>query len=182
MEGEQEPETMGATTLGRTTFLPTSSQQYQPVLSDDLPSESSVPRDVNAPGTYANKASLTWRPFYLQRAVLLGFIFVFILLIVTIELLLAMSNRNSGIATGRSTEHYLWTYGPTAFLTVVAAVWARTEYQSKLVAPWIHLAQNHQSKHAIPASRTLLLDYISQFSIFSLVSSLRIPVCASKLA
>ncbi|KAI1748177.1 hypothetical protein F4782DRAFT_551217 [Xylaria castorea] len=110
---------------------------------------------------------MCWRPFYLRRFVLLGFISVFILIIVAIEALLAISNRDHGIATSTSAKHYLWKYGPTAFLTGVAALWARTEYQSKLVAPWIHLSQNPG-----PASHTLLLDYISQFSLFAIFTSL----------
>ncbi|KAI0549248.1 hypothetical protein F4679DRAFT_547958 [Xylaria curta] len=110
---------------------------------------------------------LCWRPFYLRRLVLLGFISVFILIIVAIEALLAVSNRDQGLATSSPSKHYLWTYGPTAFLTGVAALWARTEYQSKLVAPWIRLSQN-----PAPASCTLLLDYISQFSLFAIFTSL----------
>ncbi|KAI0970526.1 hypothetical protein F4678DRAFT_462227 [Xylaria arbuscula] len=113
-------------------------------------------------------ATPRWRPFYLRRSVLFGFILVFILIIVTIEVLLSLSNRNQGLATSTSAQHYLWTYGPTAFLTGVAALWARTEYQSKLIAPWLRLSQN-----PAPASRTLLLDYLSQFSFFAIFTSLK---------
>ncbi|KAI0517417.1 hypothetical protein F5B22DRAFT_124526 [Xylaria bambusicola] len=115
-----------------------------------------------------NAATRRWRPIYLRRSVLFGFILVFILIIVTIEVLLSISNRNQGLATSTSAQHYLWTYGPTAFLTGVATLWARTEYQSKLIAPWLRLSQN-----PAPASRTLLLDYVSQFSFFAIFTSLK---------
>ncbi|KAI8950491.1 hypothetical protein F4801DRAFT_602226 [Xylaria longipes] len=173
MEGEAEPSTMRMTALKQTALRPANYHQFQSALSEDLQSDFLAPRASDEPGPYSNEGSLPWRPFYLRRVVLLGFAIVFILIIVTIESLVVISNKNNGIATGMSTEHYLWTYGPTAFLTAVAAVWARTEYQSKLVAPWVRLSQNQRSNHGVPASRTLLLDYISQFSIFAIVTSLR---------
>ncbi|KAI0542081.1 hypothetical protein GGR58DRAFT_510424 [Xylaria digitata] len=114
-----------------------------------------------------NLPRLSWRPFYLRRSVLLGFLSVFIILIATIEALLAISNRDHGLATTTPREHYLWTYGPTALLTGLAALWARTEYRSKLAAPWIHLSQDFA-----PASHTLLSDYVSQFSLFAIFTSL----------
>ncbi|KAI0430131.1 hypothetical protein F5Y09DRAFT_308547 [Xylaria sp. FL1042] len=155
-------------------LLSPSRHQYQSVLPEDLQSDFYTSQSSDVPtNEYPTKKSLPWRPVYLRRAVLLSFITLFVLIIVAIESLLFASNKNKGIATANSTEHYLWTYGPTAFLTGVAAVWARTEYQSKLVAPWIRLSQHRRSEHAIPASRTLLLDYVSEFSIFTLFTSLR---------
>ncbi|RWA12428.1 hypothetical protein EKO27_g2681 [Xylaria grammica] len=114
-----------------------------------------------------NSPYLGWRPFYLRRFVLLGFILVFILIIVTIEALLAISTRDQGLVTTTSSKHYLWTYGPTAFLTALASIWARTEYQSKLAAPWMRLSQN-----SAPASQTIVLDYVSQFSPFAIFTAL----------
>ncbi|KAI0810046.1 hypothetical protein GGR55DRAFT_695842 [Xylaria sp. FL0064] len=155
-------------------LLSPSHHQYQSVLPEDLQSDFHATRASDAPSDkYSTKTSLPWRPIYLRRAVLLGFITLFILVIIAIESLLLASNKNNGIATANSTEHYLWTYGPTAFLTGVAAIWARTEYQSKLVAPWIRLSRHSRSKHVIPASRTLLLDYVSEFSLVTLFKSLR---------
>ncbi|KAK4150889.1 hypothetical protein C8A00DRAFT_17622 [Chaetomidium leptoderma] len=109
-----------------------------------------------------------WRPFYLRRRILFSFAVVFALLIVAIETLLAVSNKNNGIATGFASQHYLWTYGPTAFLTLIAATWSRTEYQSKLVAPWIRLLDQPS-----PAKLTLLLDYLADFQLFAIFKALR---------
>ncbi|GAW27135.1 hypothetical protein SAMD00023353_7400150 [Rosellinia necatrix] len=163
----------------QTALLPVGYHQYQyqsvdsEDLQSDLQSDLLTPRAFDAPAADSDKTLLPWRPFYLRRTVLLGFVVVFVLIVVGIASLLAVSSKNNGIATGTPTEHYLWTYGPTVFLTVVAAVWSRIEYQSKLAAPWIRLWRNRRSKHAVPASRTLLLDYISQFSVFTIVSSFR---------
>lgn len=79
-----------------------------------------------------------------------------------------LSARNNGIASGAYGDHYLWTYGPTAFLTAVVAMFSRVEYQSKMIAPW-----ERMSKQPTAASRSLLLDYVSQFQPFAMYRSLR---------
>ncbi|KAK7932017.1 hypothetical protein PG985_002729 [Apiospora marii] len=113
-------------------------------------------------------AQLPWRPIYLRRTVILGFIGIFAAIIAALEALLAVSNRRDGIATSQPNEHYLWTYGPIAFLTLVGALWGRAEYQSKLVAPWQRLMQpSADSKH------TLLLDYVSGFPLLVVFQALR---------
>ncbi|KAK3305256.1 uncharacterized protein B0T15DRAFT_370692, partial [Chaetomium strumarium] len=49
-----------------------------------------------------------------------------------------------------------------------AAIWSRTEYQSKLVAPWIRLSQ--QPSHP---KHTVLLDYLSNFQLYAVFKALR---------
>ncbi len=105
--------------------------QYQSV--DQVPQTPPSPPQIKlatapviepAPQVYdADASQLTWRPFYLRRSVLAAFTLVFVLILIAIEVLLAFSNKNHGIATGNSNQHYLWTYGPTAFLTLIAALW-----------------------------------------------------------
>lgn len=114
-------------------------------------------------------ARLPWRPFYLRRLVIASFIVTLVLILAAIEALLAISNKNDGIATSIHERHYLWTYGPTALLTLFAALWARAEYQSKLVAPWRRLMQ----QQPMDAKRTLLLDYVSDFQILVVFKALR---------
>ncbi|KAJ2988951.1 hypothetical protein NUW58_g3715 [Xylaria curta] len=169
----EEPATMEVAAPQQTTSPPMSPHRHQSALPEDLQSEPIARQALDSPATHSDKVSLPWRPFYLRRTVLLSFAILFILIIAAIETLRAISNKNNGIATSTSTLAFLWTYGPTAFLTAVAAMWARAEYQSKLIAPWIRLSRNRRSKHTIPASHTLLLDYVSQFSIFAIISSLR---------
>ncbi|KKY36994.1 hypothetical protein UCDDA912_g02999 [Diaporthe ampelina] len=89
-------------------------------------------------------------------------------MVVALEILVMQSARNNGIASGVPGDHYLWTYGPTAFLTAVAALFSRVEYQSKILAPWQRI-----SKQPAAASKSLLLDYVSQFQPFTIYSSLR---------
>ncbi|KAK3294578.1 uncharacterized protein B0H64DRAFT_343955 [Chaetomium fimeti] len=111
---------------------------------------------------------LSWRPFYLRRRILFPFAAIFSLVIAATETLLAVSDKNNGIASASFGQHYLWVYTPTAALTLIAAVWGRIEYQSKLVAPWIRL-----SKQPSNGKRTLLLDYISDFQLCVVFKALR---------
>ncbi|KAK0660444.1 hypothetical protein QBC41DRAFT_286462 [Cercophora samala] len=116
-------------------------------------------------------ASLPWRARYLRRGVICTFLVVFLLILITVQALLAVSHKNYGIASAGQNQHYLWVYGPTAFLTLVAAAWSRIEYQSKLVAPWCRLSQ-HQGDH-VNSKRTVLLDYVSQYQLWTLAESIR---------
>ncbi|KAK7977003.1 hypothetical protein PG988_004493 [Apiospora saccharicola] len=107
------------------------------------------------------------RPSYLRRRVLLAFLVIFVLMAAAVETLFFVSKQNNGIAPAAPNQHCLWTYGPSAILTVLAAMWSRVEYQSKLVVPWIR-----PSQPGVPASRSILRDYISQFPQFALFTSL----------
>lgn len=109
-----------------------------------------------------------WRPTYLRRRILAAFSIIFILIIALLEYLNVLSARNGAIAKGHSKDHYLWTYGPTAFLTLIAALFSRVEYQAKLMAPWERL-----SKHSALAEKNLLLDYISPLQPVAIYESLK---------
>lgn len=109
-----------------------------------------------------------WRPKYLRRWVLIAFSAAFLFMIAVLELLSAISARNDGIAKGFNKDHYLWTYGPTAFLTLIAALFNRVEYQAKVLAPWERL-----SKGPAPARKTLLLDYVSPLQPVAIYESLK---------
>lgn len=109
-----------------------------------------------------------WRPKYLRRRVLALFSVTFLLMIAALEVLSVISARNDGIAKGFTKDHYLWTYGPTAFLTLIAALFNRVEYQAKIMAPWERL-----SKHPAPAPKNLLVDYVSPLQPVSIYESFR---------
>ncbi|CAI7634199.1 unnamed protein product [Penicillium pancosmium] len=59
----------------------------------------------------------------------------------------------NGLASSVERLHYVWTYTPTAILTIISALWARTEFQAKQNAPWRSLQQPEQ------VDKSLLLDY-----------------------
>ncbi|KAJ5090788.1 hypothetical protein N7532_009472 [Penicillium argentinense] len=102
------------------------------------------------------KQKAAWRPGYLKRRVLIAFVVVFAALIAALEALSHVSHVNYGIASSVASRHYAWTYGPTAILTIVTALWARTEFQAKQNAPWQAMQEGPTA-----ASQSVLLDYIS---------------------
>ena len=112
-------------------------------------------------------------------ALLAAFVLIFILIIVVIQALLAISNKNYGIARGHYDQTYFWTYGPTAVLTAIAALWGRAEYQSKLVAPWVRMSKlnnnmmpNHEGNgSSSDCKKTLMLDYFSDVQIWAIVKA-----------
>ncbi|KAH8883236.1 hypothetical protein GQ53DRAFT_883340 [Thozetella sp. PMI_491] len=114
----------------------------------------------------ADSEHLRWLAFYLQRAVLCVFIVSFVAFAVAVEVLLALSNRYSGLGASTSDFHYLYVNGPTAIFTIVAAFWHRVETQAKLTAPWVRLSQGPQR-----ADRTISLDYMSDWQPRALVKA-----------
>ncbi|KAJ5461444.1 uncharacterized protein N7458_002996 [Penicillium daleae] len=97
-----------------------------------------------------------WRPSYLRKRILALFVFAFSAIIAALEALYQSSEAHDGIAASTEGRHYLWTYGPTAILTIVATFWSRVEFQSKQNAPWQSMLEAPQ-----PAEKSVLLDYIS---------------------
>ncbi|RAH42332.1 DUF3433 domain-containing protein [Aspergillus brunneoviolaceus CBS 621.78] len=110
-----------------------------------------------------------WTPTILRSATLVAFALLFAAMIVVIEVLSSVSARNQGLGTSESKYHYLWTYGPTAALTIVAALWGQVEYRTKQLMPWRAMAHSGPQ----PASRSLLLDYVSEWNVIALFRSMR---------
>lgn len=165
-EGAQEDEVIP------TPSPPINTQNYQPLASNVVESTKPSPdAAVNPVGNVEGTPAVSkpqWRPTYLRRRILVAFSVIFVLMIALLEYLNVLSARNGAIAKGHTKDHYLWTYGPTAFLTLIAALFNRVEYQAKLMAPWERL-----SKHSAPAEKNLLLDYISPLQPVALYESLK---------
>ncbi|KAJ4989773.1 hypothetical protein SVAN01_04803 [Stagonosporopsis vannaccii] len=109
-----------------------------------------------------------WTSTYLQNVTLLSFAFAFLTLLLAVIALAVVDAKQDGIANAKSSEHYLWTYGPTAVLVIVAAFWNQVEYRTKHAQPWVLLQQK-----PTPASRTLFMDYITPGKPEALWTSLR---------
>ncbi|KAB8224876.1 hypothetical protein BDV33DRAFT_199160 [Aspergillus novoparasiticus] len=116
----------------------------------------------------ARSQSNGWRPFYLRRRILLIFVIAFCGVIAALEVLNHISQVNYGIASSDEGRHYLWTYGPTAILTVIAAFWSRVEFQVKQHTPW----QSLQEKPEV-AEKSILLDYITPIQPFTVIKALQ---------
>lgn len=109
-----------------------------------------------------------WRSSYLRKKVLATFVLAFSAIIVVLEVLYKSSQAHHGIAASNQSRHYLWTYGPTAILTVLAALWSRVEFQAKQSAPWLAMYEGPQ-----PAERSILLDYISDMQPVAIWKALK---------
>ncbi|KAJ5816436.1 hypothetical protein N7447_008669 [Penicillium robsamsonii] len=109
-----------------------------------------------------------WRPSYLRRRVLIVFVVVFCGVIAALEVLNYVSQAPDDIISSVKSRHYLWTYGPTAVFTVIATFWSRVEFQVKQRAPWKSMAANPGH-----ARESMLLDYISEFQLASIVKAIR---------
>ena len=72
------------------------------------------PCDQNEHKVDEGREQSMWNPFWLWRTTLLGFIFSFVLLVIILVVLYHFSNTYHGLNTQVSSNHYGWTYGPTA--------------------------------------------------------------------
>ncbi|KAJ6102274.1 hypothetical protein N7486_004701 [Penicillium sp. IBT 16267x] len=108
-----------------------------------------------------------WRPIYLRKWVLILFVITFCAIIATLEVLNYISSANQGLTSSVESRHYLWTYGPTAILTIIAALWGRVEFQAKQSAPWQAMFEKPEEPE-----RSLLLDYISGMQPVAMVHAM----------
>ncbi|TGJ80385.1 hypothetical protein E0Z10_g8369 [Xylaria hypoxylon] len=108
-----------------------------------------------------------WKPAYLQKGTLIIFPVLFLSFIVAIQVLVRVSQVNDGLATSSGNLHYLWTFGPMTALTLIAAFWARVEFQLKYVAPWAHMVDGQSF------DKTLLLDYLAMLQPLVIVKAVK---------
>ncbi|KAI0182093.1 hypothetical protein GGR52DRAFT_568296 [Hypoxylon sp. FL1284] len=126
-----------------------------------------------APPTDERKA---WLPFYLRRYVYIIFAVILGVLVAALEALFAVSQRRQGLVESHTGLHYLWTYAPTAVLTLIQAYWGRVDYEAKVTAPWLRADPICTSRDA------LLLDYVDMFPLavpFKALKRRDYPVAAS---
>ncbi|OQV08144.1 hypothetical protein CLAIMM_12458 [Cladophialophora immunda] len=103
----------------------------------------------------------TWNPIWLHTSFLLATALTFLAFISALLILLYVANRHDGLIL-RTSNHFTWTYGPTAVLTVVVAAWRQIDYYCKTLVPWGEL--NRGNAHP---SQSVLLDYKSPLQIIS---------------
>ncbi|KAI0440641.1 hypothetical protein F4803DRAFT_552925 [Xylaria telfairii] len=107
-------------------------------------------------------SNVMWRSAWLYKRTLLALIFLFTSLWASLLVLFKYSVAHNGIQLTLSSNHYAWTYGPTAILIIVASLWRQVDYQCKSVQPWRCMQNN-----ASTAEDSVLLDYISPLQVIS---------------
>lgn len=132
---------------------------------------------IEAVVALGNSDQIYWTPIWLHRRSLFAFAALFVCLAVSLIVLWVVDNASGGFALVLSTYHYAWTYGPTAILICVLALWRQVDYHCKLMQPWQEL-----KKGQADAERSMLLDYLSPMHFMSFVRAVRYrhaPVAAS---
>ncbi|KAI8633044.1 hypothetical protein F5Y19DRAFT_462225 [Xylariaceae sp. FL1651] len=111
--------------------------------------------DANSETACPSISPAYWNPPWLS--VILLFVFTFLLGASTVALVVLwhVSEQNRGFPLV-TTNHYSWTYGPTAILVIIVSIWHRIEYWCALLQPWKEL-----KKGPGKASHSVLLDYVS---------------------
>ncbi|KAF7187849.1 hypothetical protein HII31_10749 [Pseudocercospora fuligena] len=105
------------------------------------------------------------------------FVVLFAALISGLIVLWRVDQSQDGFTPTISSNHYAWTYGPTAVLVIVLSLWRQLDYHCKTLQPWAELRKNQAD-----AKRSVMLDYVAPLNITSLLKALRVrhwPVAAS---
>lgn len=103
-----------------------------------------------------------WRSAWLYKRTLIAFIFISTFLLISLFLLWRYDATHNGIRLTLSSNHYLWTYGPTAILTILVSIWRQIDYQCKSIQPWLCMQDRVSS-----AENSVLMDYISPLQVTS---------------
>ncbi|EKG21802.1 hypothetical protein MPH_00721 [Macrophomina phaseolina MS6] len=143
------------------------------MMTDSASSHNAYPPQGNLPSARTSTSidGITyrlWSPFFLRKIFLFALIVLFMVIGITLGVLFSQSSRHNGLSTAKESYYYLWTYGPTAVFTSIAALWAQVEYRSKQLMPWNALQRAPQR-----CETSLMLDYVDPMNIVSLFTSLR---------
>ncbi|KIW97988.1 uncharacterized protein Z519_01572 [Cladophialophora bantiana CBS 173.52] len=109
-----------------------------------------------------------WTPIWLKRWFLGLFALVFVAFLIALVLLWHFDEQNDGFHVDQGTNHDAWTYTPTVIVVVVVAAWRMVDHQSKLAMPYDALQDG-----PIKPSESLLVDYISNFQLVSLLEAFK---------
>ncbi|KAI1609894.1 hypothetical protein EDD36DRAFT_59360 [Exophiala viscosa] len=114
-----------------------------------------------------NPRSPHWNPIWLHGGILSAAVFVSTLAIAILLLLGFLSRKDDGL-TLYTTNHFSWTYGPTAVLTMFVAAWRQVDFCCKTLKPWAVLRRGNAS-----AAQSMLLDYTSSLQAVSFYRAVR---------
>ncbi|EXJ93202.1 hypothetical protein A1O3_01759 [Capronia epimyces CBS 606.96] len=115
-----------------------------------------------------------WYSLWLSRRALGGLATIFATCAGALVAIWQINTRNDGFRLV-TTNHYSWTYSPTAIIVILVAIWRQVDQTCKLLLPWQVLQKADAS-----AKTSVLLDYISPLQIVSLWNAVRKrhwPIC-----
>ncbi|KAE9575738.1 hypothetical protein CGMCC3_g8233 [Colletotrichum fructicola] len=143
-------------------FLPPPEPETSPQPIDStsvIGTESMVSEELDRVDEAKSETAATaiWQPKWLRPIVLVSFATLFVVFALVLSLLLWYSQRHDGVVAARQSFVYIWRFGPTAVITIIAAFWARVELQAMRYMPWIAL---HSSGLTLNKTKATL-DYTS---------------------
>ncbi|SMR54528.1 unnamed protein product [Zymoseptoria tritici ST99CH_3D1] len=109
-----------------------------------------------------------WISTWLRKWTLIALVALFTAMCVSLLVLWRLNKSQNGFRTTLSTNHYAWTYGPTAILVVVLSLWRQVDYYCKVMQPWQVLHRGCRN-----AAQTVLLDYVAPLNITSFINAIR---------
>ncbi|ETI19269.1 hypothetical protein G647_09101 [Cladophialophora carrionii CBS 160.54] len=145
--------------VGRTQFV--QDKHGLAITVDEVPANSEESR-LGKPS-----ASMKSTSGWLSAISLLLNALLFLLLGLALLLVWHFNTRRNGFSLVTE-NHYSWTYGPTAILVFVVAIWRQLDYHFKAAAPWIALHHGDAD-----GNDTLLLDLTSPMQPVSFWLALR---------
>ena len=77
---------------------------------------------------HSDTAHEFWNPFWLRKSTLLALAALFASLATALIALWSSNKAQKGFPITLSSNHYAWTYGPTAMLIIVISFWRQVEY------------------------------------------------------
>lgn len=140
-------------------------------------SPTTIAEELNSHAAPTSAKHQYWTSIWLHKLTLLGIAGLFASLAAALIVLWFANKAQDGFAPTLTTNHYAWTYGPTAILVVVLSFWRQVDFHCKAMQPWQQLFQGPAS-----ADRSMLLDYLSPIQITSFITAIRyrhVPVAAS---
>lgn len=97
-----------------------------------------------------------WNPFWLTTKALIGLAIAAMLILIVTVVLNRISASQNGFPVTHSANRYFWAYLPTSVFVALATLWHQVDHQCRALTPWSELSNGPS-----PASKTLLLDYVS---------------------
>lgn len=97
-------------------------KKYSRITPSKLP-EPSLP-----PEGHREIVDTGFNPLFTRRWILLCFAILWVLIIISLQVIYTVSEKQEGLATPNTKLRLIWTYGPTAILVVVTVLWRQVDY------------------------------------------------------
>lgn len=120
-----------------------------------------------------------WTAFWIRPTVLWVLAVTYLVCVAALVILRHYSLVGNGFFISEATSHYLWTYGPTFFIVLVASLWRQVDMHCRTVAPWVELQRGDNV-----APGVLQDDYISPMPhsiVYIAIKKRRWPIVISTI-